>query len=70
VIVFFPHRARDRKFDRLAIGLVERIGVGWNIPIHPAIEMFDYTNVDRLFFVVAQLDFKGLIERATVVVRL
>lgn len=54
-LIRFQRRA---ELDRLRVDLPERNRVLSDFPINPAVEVFNYDNLNRLRFVVAQGDLK------------
>ena len=53
----------DAEFDRLAVGLGERVGFLRDFPVDPAVEVLHDADLDgALLFAVAHLDLEGLIE--------
>ena len=51
----------DAELHFLRVGFQAGVGFFHDLPVHPAVEVLDDADFDRLLLVVADLDFKGLV---------
>src|SRR5580658_884441 len=58
-------RNLDVEVDGLGIVLLEGVGMGDDVPVRPAKEMFDDSNLCSCGLAVADLDLEGFVHRAT-----
>ena len=54
------------EFHCAAIELFERVRILEYVPVGPTVEMLNYTHLDRLALVIADLDFERFVEPAII----
>jgi hypothetical protein len=64
---FLARSNKDAELDGLAIGFDEVVGLLKNVPIYPAIEMFDDSEFDSVvFLMIAEFYFESLVQPVSV----